>query len=442
MVRRRLPRLGWGAFTLIELLVVIAIIAILAAMLLPALASAREKARRSNCMNNLNQMTKALASYTGDYGGYLPGGHSWYQFFPPSAYNSLPNMYSQTYTCEHGNTVEAGQVQSFGGKVDSFQLLANACFRPTGPYPSVPSCGLKAAPYNLGWLIQGNYLPGAQVFYCPSQGDTRTGGAYGNNFQCYFWNQTTTYNANRTPTDWKVAGGWDNPKNLTHGDWLSRVNYNQGTQPDYGVYSQYSYRSAMSGWSGYVRGSYTEAQMTTIVVPYTRPVVRMKIKEGRFITEKLLGNRAIVSDGFAKAYSGAYGEMGVYGPPGASSTVYRAPGQGWGHHRDGYNVLYGDGHSAWYGDVEQRIIYWWDPSFSWDDGWTASGISYVANGLDGATNTPDVDDYAYRYTTKHGANLVWHQFDKAADVDVGVTVSCYHAHVGTGGTPVGTYTHE
>jgi prepilin-type N-terminal cleavage/methylation domain-containing protein len=68
-MNRRINRSG---FTLIELLVVIAIIAILAAILFPVFAQAREKARQSSCISNLNQMCKAWNMYTDDYDGICP----------------------------------------------------------------------------------------------------------------------------------------------------------------------------------------------------------------------------------------------------------------------------------------------------------------------------------------------------------------------------------
>jgi prepilin-type N-terminal cleavage/methylation domain-containing protein len=135
-----------GGFTLIELLVVIAIIAILAALLLPALASAKRKTKRLQCINGLHQIGIASAVYANEFADYYP---PWGGYDASHPYNEIKGLHYYRYI--YSDDGPDGHVMPTG------------YYTGTGQYHGWDE--------NMGYLYGGGMIPDGHAFFCPTFSD-------------------------------------------------------------------------------------------------------------------------------------------------------------------------------------------------------------------------------------------------------------------------------
>jgi prepilin-type N-terminal cleavage/methylation domain-containing protein len=235
----------WRGFTLIELLVVIAIIAILIGLLLPAVQKVREAANRSQCQNNLKQLSLALLNCSDTNQGKLPGSCGKF----PNTFNSQNNAYGPTVF----------MILPYMEQ----QQLYNATYsvgNPTGNGTTDPTN--QNAPY-ADYAPYWNYFGGFQFqiksFLCPSDptasisasgngynASNKTGGSgalsYGTNQQALplEWHGMSRYPASfvdgtsntvtftdkaATCAGWPNANWWDNGSTFAVQDWSPTTNW-------------------------------------------------------------------------------------------------------------------------------------------------------------------------------------------------------------------------
>ena len=421
-----------SAFTLIELLVVVAIIAILAAMLLPALAAAREKARRSSCTNNMSQMGKAMAAYTSDFGEYMPSWTGWIHGPGPPSWTWCRSGASQetptwTSPCtwpshnsgyprrpqETMDTLFAGKpgdipVRSNGTYISSLRVIAsgtkNTLTHPAGGMTWNKGV-LNMAPQGLGMLLTTGYISDAAVLYCPS--------SKGMNFDT---DRTKAWGIDQ----WRTLGGRD-ANTLMYGDFAA-LGVSGATEAN--VLSSYNYRNTpLCIWGSW---HVWEDRTARVKLPGTRPTVYGGMCAPYFRTQRALRGRALVVDTFSKGGMtdglgqsvAAILESNYYGQPIEKSR--EIAGFGFQHHREGYNILYGDGSAKWYGDPQQKIIW----HTQGQDTRTFAGTWYVSQlrnnyyyGHDFSSSSSYTIDHYYQ---SHSSNAVWHELDEVGGVDVGV----------------------
>ena len=390
-------------------------------MLLPALAAAREKARRSSCVNNLKQMGVAFESYTGDYSGYVPFNVTWDLPLTQCNTNGVadageykdprsPRPHAMVHAWVQCSPASRYHYRSIYGNA-RFQSRVIAQGQLTGVwysagYPADYKLGnLAMAPQGLGFLAASDYVSDLDVFYCPTSTNMPDEEYYKEHSIVWSTSGHVQTLGATSLSEVRAAGGTES-RILTHGNWndVGKVHeyntYYAAADQSFGrrLYSNYAYRGAGVYWEyEYYFANFPGSphhRDGTLRTPWTKPEIRHDPFLPFFKTTKQLGGRALVVDG--------YGRPEYYMVPRNEGR----PGTGWYGHREGYNVLYNGGHAKWFGDPQQRLM-WWDQAY------------YSNRANEFGANYP-LDPAAPSYAAGHDSRFadVWHTFDVEAGIDV------------------------
>ena len=226
-----------------------------------------------------------------------------------------------------------------------------------------------------------------------------------------------------TLASWYSAGG-TNADTLVHGNWGMRAALSATV--GFQVFSQYMYRNqevgpcndqrnAYAGQNPYpgaplsARTWYYYDSVHPFSIAFTSPAQQTTPGGALFKTPRQQGNRALACDSWMK------------------STLVQKPGFGAQAHKDGYNVLYGNYQTKWYGDAPGAIMYWagrdgyltqlpgwtnwYNPGLTTSGSWWRAGQHEGPNWMHNQVNNGMHGLYA---STEP---LVWHTLDTAVDVD-------------------------